>query len=683
MVESKEEKITKLWRDYEHGREYQNSLGLTTQIPLNIDFYEGRQWPQRTEATKNIPRPVINIIKFIVRNKKASIVGAPVSIVFTSHQHPELAQKLTEFNQAIENEMEMDDLRNRKVDEGIKKGTGVTHYYWDAEARGEIGEYEGGVRAEIIDPLNVFFANPQEHDEQKQKWILIASRVEVAAAREMLSEKYKKNAELICADDADVKYTDEHEQDGTALCTVLTRYYRQDGEVYYERAVKQTMLHDGIPVTPPTKREIEAEIDKERETEQEDEKPAVSQENDEEKMDAGEDNLQDEAESEPEEVGRRFTLYPISVYNYELREKSIYGIGEVEELIPNQKAINFIYAMQLLSIQNLAWGKWIVKPQALGNQRITNLPGQILTDHTPLGVNGIRRSEEPAISNSPMNYADNLMSVTRVVVGSTEVMTGEAVSSGQSGQAIANLQSQALKPIQELRERYLRSCKREAQIIKQYYELFYDGRKFEHKTQGEQENALYEDVDFNGEEMRGIRFDVSVEAGAGTPYSESLEVSLLTEYLAAGRIDFETYLELLPAQIATFKTTLLKRVKESSTSQLKQMQEQLMALQEQLKQYEAYLQQYKTQLQAAGQKVDQVERLINDNRKLRVTLADLQAEYTSKINQANAVIGNTQAKAQELRQDAETMAKMMAEDDKRSMADAEESAVALEALIGQ
>lgn len=662
MAEGNEEKITKLWREYENGRDYQNTLGLTTQIPLNVDFYEGRQWPQRTEATKNIPRPVVNIIKFIVRNKKASIVGAPVSIVFTSNQHPELAQKLTEFNQAIENEMEMEDLRNRKVDEGIKKGTGITHYYWDAEARGEIGEYEGGVRAEIIDPLNVFFANPQEHDEQKQKWIMIASRVEVAAAREMLSEKYRENESLICADDADVKYTDEHEQDGTQICTVLTKYYRQDGEVYYERAVKQTMLHDGIPVTPPTFREVETEVERELSQSKENQKDLTSEdENEEDNIDAGEDKLQDEAKEAPEEVGRRFTLYPISVYNYELREKSIYGIGEVEELIPNQKAINFIYAMQLLSIQNLAWGKWIVKEGALGKQRITNSPGQVITDHTPYGVLGISRSQEPAISNSPMNYADNLLNVTRVVVGSTEVMTGEAQSSGQSGQAIANLQAQALKPIQELRARYLRSCKREAQIIKQFYELFYDGRKFEHKEQDAEGNVLYSDVSFSGEEMKGVRFDVSIEAGAGTPYSESLEVSLLTEYLAAGRIDFETYLELLPAQIATFKTTLLKKVKEGSTAQLKQAQEQLAALQEQLQQYEAYLQQLMKRMQAQGRTVEQVNRLIAQNRQLQATLAELQTEYTNKINQANAVIGVKQAEMDELRQDAETMALMMAD----------------------
>ncbi|MBQ7831808.1 MAG: hypothetical protein IJ393_07040, partial [Clostridia bacterium] len=143
----------------------------------------------------------------------------------------------------------------------------------------------------------------------------------------------------------------------------------------------------------------------------------------------------------------------------------------------------------------------------------------------------------------------------------------------------------------------------------------------------------------------------------------SLEVSLLTEYLAAGRIDFETYLELLPAQIATFKTTLLKKVKESSTMQLQQMQEQLAALQEQIQQYDAYLQQYKEKLQLAGKAVDRVDKLINENRRLQATLAELQAEYTAKINQANAVIGVKQIETDEVRQDAETMALMLAETD--------------------
>lgn len=675
-------KISKLWEDFEHARSYQQTIELTSQIPTNVDFYEGRQWPAKTEATRHIPRPVVNITKFIVRAKKSSIVGSPVSIVFTSNRNPDLAQKLTEFNKTIENEMEMDELRNKLVQEGIVKGTGILHFYWDAEARGELGDFEGGVRAEVIDPLNVFFANPQEQDEQKQKWIILASRVEVNAAREMMSAEYQKNGGdlLIQPDDADSLYTDEVEQDGTEICTVLTRYFRKDGEVYYERAVKQTMLHDAIKMTPPTEADAERELKEDEGTAKTSKTLDVSRDGKSvEEMDDGEDKLQDEAIKGERETNKKFSLYPIVVYSYEPREKSIYGMGEVEGIIPNQKAINFIFAMQLLSIQNLAWGKWIVKEGALRNQRLNNSPGQVVTDHTPYGVKGISRSDEPPISNHPMSFMDTLMSATRLVTGSTEVMTGEAQHAGQSGQAIANLQAQALKPIQELRDRYLRTTKKAAKIIKQYYELFYDGKKFEYKTD---DGQFTEDI-FSGAEMNGTMFDISVEAGAGTPYSESLVVSLLTEYLGAGYIDYPTYLELLPAQIAVFKTTLLKKIKEGNMNQLKQAQEQIMSLQEQLKQSTASLQMMAKKLEEQGQTVAKVNNIINQNRALSKNLADLYTEAVGKINQANAVIQRQGAEYANVRKDAETMAQMMAEDDQANMQSAEEEAQALNAMIGQ
>ena len=334
--------------------------------------------------------------------------------------------------------------------------------------------------------------------------------------------------------------------------------------------------------------------------------------------------------------------------------------------------------MQLLSIQNLAWGKWVVKEGALRGQKLSNSPGQVLTDHTPYGVKGISRTDDPPISNHPMSFMDTLFSSTRLVTGSTEVMTGEANGSNQSGQAIANLQAQALKPIQELRDRYLRACKRGAKIVKQYYELFYDGKRFEYAP----ENGQIVEEQFSGAEMQNTIFDVTIEAGAGTPYSESLEISLLTEYLQAGFIDYPTYLELLPAQIASFKTSLLKKVQEGTANQVKQAQEQIAALQEQLVQSNTALQAMSQKLEAQGKTVDQVNALISKNRAVSAMLMEWQKEATDKLNYANAII---QAQGQEYaktRQDAVTMAQMMAEDEKANMQAAEKEAQALNAMLG-
>ena len=63
--------VTKLWEDYQNGLAYQASCGLSKNLPKFVKFYQGDQWPKATAATKNMPRPVINIVKMICRNKKS------------------------------------------------------------------------------------------------------------------------------------------------------------------------------------------------------------------------------------------------------------------------------------------------------------------------------------------------------------------------------------------------------------------------------------------------------------------------------------------------------------------------------------------------------------------------------------------------------------------------------------
>ena len=63
----RDDKVTLLWERYRKGREYQAAQRLTTLLPRYVDFYEGRQWPPATRSTKDLPRPVVNIIKMICR----------------------------------------------------------------------------------------------------------------------------------------------------------------------------------------------------------------------------------------------------------------------------------------------------------------------------------------------------------------------------------------------------------------------------------------------------------------------------------------------------------------------------------------------------------------------------------------------------------------------------------------
>lgn len=243
--------------------------------------------------------------------------------------------------------------------------------------------------------------------------------------------RFDVDPELIVADETDNKYG-VIEQEGNKLCTVLTRYFRKNGEVYCEKATKTVIINKPFSLAPDIAaagRELGFEED------------------------APNNSLPDNHDETLVPEGVRAYLYPVVVGNYEIRENSIYGLGEVEGIIPNQKAINFNLAMMLLNAQEIAWGKYIVLPNALRGQVISNEPGQVLTDYSNTGT-GIRKMSEQTMQSQPLQLIDSIMSMTRNVTGANEVMSGEVLGSNMSGAAIAQLQSQAQQPIEDLKDAF-------------------------------------------------------------------------------------------------------------------------------------------------------------------------------------------------------------------------------------
>lgn len=644
--------VTSLWEDYQNGIAYQNASGLAKSLPTFVDFYEGKQWAKPTKNTKNLPRPVVNIIKMICRNKKSSILATPVKIVYKAEDEMADVEKFNNFAAYIQKEIGQEALDKRAIKDGVVKGSYFYHYYWDSEAKGKDGIKEGGLRCEIIDPLSIFFSDPTELDEQKQKWILIASREDLESVKAKCDEDV--DPEEVVADEADDKYG-AIEQEGNKLCTVLTRYFRKDGEVYCEKATRTVVINKPFPLAP----DLEAAA-KELGIEE----------------DAPNNSLPDNGEGEPlTHEGVRASLYPIVVGNYENREKSIYGLGEVEGIIPNQKSINFNLAMSLLNAQEVAWGKYIVLPNALGSQVINNEPGQVLTDYSQTG-NGIRKMTEQAMQSQPLQLIDTLTQLTRVVTGSSEVMTGETLGASMSGAAIAQLQSQAQQPIEELRDAFWLVKEKQGKVLAQFFKLYYAEKEFTYEESApkldekgqpliddfgnvQEEEVQMTDV-FNSSEYASTDFEVVVETTAGTKASAAGDINALDVLLSKGAISIKTYLKAYPKDALSNRTEILKGIEEDEKNQVAQLTQQLQELQAQLAQATEVIQKQK-------ETVDKVVSLIQENNQLKSFIANLYAESSAKIKAANEQIalGNEQIardsqKIQETTQDATEFATALA-----------------------
>lgn len=624
---NREQRLSQIWNEHKDGKQYQKTLGLENSIPLCVDFYEGRHWGKVGEKTKTLPRPIFNQIEMIVDSKGAGILATPLKVIFSSQESPELADKLTAFNRQMEKEMKLEDIWSEMVNQAEVEGSSFLHFFWDAEAFGKRGEYKGGTRAEIIEPLNVLVHNPRETDIQKQKWIIIETRCELDAVKAMCKNKH--DAELIVPDDNE-NLRDEKEQDGSKLVTVLTKYFKKDGEVYFEKVTKDVFLCEATALNP----EINNHLIKQKE-------------------DSAESNLPDTPEVK--QVPYKATLYPIEVYQYKKRKNCIYGRGEVEPIIPNNRVVNFNTAMMSKSVEDQGFGQVVAKEGTMNKgDRFTNDPTKLLIDRYKGGLGFYTLNKQPF---NPQTYQLNkdILETTRSVTGATEVMTGEIMGANQSGASIAYLQQQAQKPIDNLAKRYRKFRERCAEILLQFYVLFYEDKEFYNEVASEEaENILqgqlmaqglsdeqiskqmaaiptepvrFKDL-FNGSEYRKYDFDITIEIGAGTQYSEIVTVNILDNLLNSGKISLRTYYNVYPQNLLPNKKELLKDLDNQEQGQIAQLTQ---AVQNQ----QAQLEKYVKVTQRLTEIANNISGTIQENQRLKEMMAKMQAEYSGKINLAN------------------------------------------------
>ncbi len=599
---------TDIWGEYNDSQSYLENTGLFTNIPTFVRYFEGKQWPRATEKTKNLPRPVVNIIKFISRNIKSGIVNTPVKVIFTAEDGQQTSH-LNDWHEYIEGELKMRTIDRKAVTQGVKKGTYVYHYYWDNNKRGKDALTPGGVNVEIIDVLSFRVANPRETDEQKQKWIMIISRVELDAVREM-ARMSGTNPDNILADESDSAYQEE-EQDGTDYVTVITKYYKVNGEVYFMKSTKDVIFQTATKLQP----NVKAELEKIQGT----------------KPDAQETSLPEgEMQDNPtnEDI---FDMYPVVVGNIEERENSIYGIGLVEDMIENQNIINRDLAYYQKARRDMALGGWMKKKGALDQgQSITNSPDQVITDNTPGDSWGIAKLPAGNIPSDNLNFVDLFVNMIRTVTGATEVMSGEVLGKNMSGAAIAQLQSQAQLPLEDYRQRFWSVKEKQALVLMCFYKFFYSETSFNVKRKTGTKDEI-EPVTFSPNEIKGKKFDVIATAGQGSQYNELSTISALDNLLAKSVITPKFYIQALPEKVLGNKEDLLKYFEEMEQGQIAQITQQNETMKNQLVQAAEMLSKQDETIKKAAQ-------LVTENKRLNEQILTMATEYMQTLTAAKVAI---------------------------------------------
>lgn len=620
-------KNTEIYDQFEKYQTWLHENRIPERTKKNINFCEGNQWAEATDRTERMPRPVFNVYSYLLDTKLGNILGSPMHVNYISDSSQDISNKFTKVSEYVRKEAREDHYDYLVCKNSLQSGTSFKYYYFNEDAVGKKGEYKGGVRIEVIDLMDIAFADPTDDDVQSQKWIIIRNRLELESAKKLCEDE--KLAELIEADAVDNSvYTDLKELDGSKMVYVYTKMARIDGEVHFKKATKTVLLHDYKPTNPKiNENKYRKKIEK---TLNNQEKSDID-----EKIETDHDS---ELTNATVEKGYKAYLYPVNDLTFKKKNKSIIGIPEFDDIIEAQKTINSNHGVATLNNLQMACPKYIAKENALQGQVITNKVGETIIDHTPVGTKGIDILQGQPITQGAYTLAPATLETLKTIKGASDVITGETSSKDLSGYAIAQLSAQSQKPIALLQKELWRHKEREAEIFRQFIILFYNVKTdFKYKNNNLEQLKMkqqglpvmeYTKDSFEGSEFEDFEFDVLIEVGAGTQYSEIQSMSQLDSLLQGGYIDFNTYIDCYPDKAMPFKHQLKESMLQREMSENNQLKAQIGELSQQLEQLAEYSQALEGQNSDYKKAVAESQRLVKQ----------LNEEYASKINYANQLL---------------------------------------------
>ena len=402
-MDIKEIQQTDIWGLYEKGRNYHRMTSIYTDTDRNYRMYGGDQWGG---AKLGDVEPVQkNFIKPIVKYKVGVIHDNLYAIVFSSQNyenrefHKEAQRYCEMLNRYASRVWEKDkmDFKGRKLtkDSAIND-EGIMYVDFDKETMLPVNE--------IVKKNDVYYGNENNDDIQKQPYILIRKRMPVSNAREFaiaegLSEE---KSHFIVGDN------DTFEESGESakieldnMVTVVYKFYKKDKTVHFSCATRWIDI--------------------------------------------------------VKDVDTGLSLYPIAHFNWEEKEGSARGEGEVRYLIPNQIEVNRTEVRRVITVKYQAYPQKVVDVGKISNPTALNTVGGVIkTNGQPVDdVNKVVGTLTPAqMSPDVKQLQDDLIQVTRDLAGAGDIATGQINPEEASGRAILAVQQASQSPMTEQKESY-------------------------------------------------------------------------------------------------------------------------------------------------------------------------------------------------------------------------------------
>lgn len=544
-MDIKEIKETPIWTLYEKGRNYHRLTGIYVDTDKNYRMYNGNQWGK---AKLGDVEPVQkNFIKPIVKYKIGTIHDNDYGIVYSSMNFENKAfrkqgDKICDMlNKKAARVWEKDKLtfKGRRITKDAAiNDEGIMYVNYDIENQTPVNE--------IIKKNDIYYGNENDDDIQNQPYILIRKRMPVVNAIEMaLNEGLSEEKTLFIIGD-----NDTFEESGEAakdeldnMVTIVIKMYKKDKTVHFSMATRWITIK--------------------------------------------------------EDVDTGLTYYPVAHFNWEEKEGSARGEGEVRHLIPNQIEVNRTEIRRILTVKYQAYPQKIVNIEKIANPSSLNQVGGNIKVKGGMSVDDVAKvvSTLPPAQMSPdvKQLQEDLIQVTRDLAGAGDIATGQVNPEDASGRAILAVQQASMSPMTEQKEAYKNFIEDLAKIWLDMIIVYsQDGIKLEEEvTDPMTGEVTIQLVDVPQTALQELQATVKVDItpkGAFDKYAQEMSIENMFQagLFSAQRLpELKTYVKLLDDDSVMPKTKLEEAIEtiEEEQQKIAQMNAEAQLMQQRAEQF--------------------------------------------------------------------------------------------------
>lgn len=535
---------TPIWTLYEKGRNYHRQTNIYTDTDRNYRMYNGNQW----EGAKlgDVEPVQKNFIKPVVKYKISVIHDNLYGIVYSSQNfenrefHKQAERYCDMLNRYASRVWEADkmDFKGRRITKDAAiNDEGILYVDFDTEKMQPVNE--------IVKKNDIYYGNENDDEIQAQPYILLRKRMPVVNAIEFAKAAGlgdSKLAFLIGDNDTFEESGDAAKLELDNMVTVVYKMYKQNGTVHYSVATRWVTI------------------------------------------------------IEDEDMG--ISLYPIAHFNWEEKEGSARGEGEVRYLIPNQIEVNRTEVRRVLTVKYQAYPTRVVDTSKVSNPAALNQVGvTVRTNGQPVDdVHKIVGVIQPAqMSPDVVQLQQDLINVTRELAGAGDTATGQVDPESASGRAILAVQQASQAPMTEQKESYKNFIEDIARIWLEYLIAYSaDGINMEEATvdpmTGEETVQV---VRVPQATLQQLQATVKIDVTPKSVYDrfaqeQTIENLFLNGLLSAQRVsELEVYYKILPDDSVAPKVAIGEAIEYIKGEQRKiaEMQAQAQIMQQRAQQF--------------------------------------------------------------------------------------------------